>query len=161
MARKSSRSSRSTGLPSDKQPTAPNNHLQNAPTDKHQDAPTDKQQIAPADNQPTAPAADSSTSNQQPMDKNLLKPSASNEARPRKAMVKPIPSAADKTPPRSVKSRCEDRGHRRDKAPHTPAAKRKGVPLTPLAEKMLHDLQLAGMSARTQESYLRAVRKFA
>jgi site-specific recombinase XerD len=35
------------------------------------------------------------------------------------------------------------------------------VPLTPLAEKMLHDLQLAGMSARTQESYLRAVRKFA
>jgi hypothetical protein len=26
---------------------------------------------------------------------------------------------------------------------------------------MKHDLQLAGMSARTQESYLRAVRKFA
>ena len=155
MARKSSRSSRSTGLPSDNQPTAPNN--------QHQYAPTDKQQIAPTDSQPIAPAANPSTeaTNQQPMDNNGLKASASNKARPRKAMVKPNPAAADKTPPRSVKSRCEDRGHRRDKAPHTPAAKRKGVPLTPLAEKMLHDLQLAGMSARTQESYLRAVRKFA
>ena len=42
----------------------------------------------------------------------------------------------------------------------TPAP-RKGIPLSPLAKQMLHDMQLAGLSERTQESYLRAVRKFA
>jgi site-specific recombinase XerD len=35
------------------------------------------------------------------------------------------------------------------------------VPLSPLAQRMLHDMQLAGLSERTQESYLRSVRKFA
>ena len=45
--------------------------------------------------------------------------------------------------------------------PTSTTAKRKGIPLTPLAQQMLHDLQLAGMADRTQESYLRAVRKFA
>lgn len=46
-------------------------------------------------------------------------------------------------------------------ARQTRAARRKGIPLSPLALKMQHDLQLAGKSERTQESYLRAVRKFA
>ena len=45
--------------------------------------------------------------------------------------------------------------------PSSTPAKRKGIPLTPLAQKMLQDLQLAGKAERTQESYLRAVRKFA
>ncbi len=45
--------------------------------------------------------------------------------------------------------------------PSSPPAKRKDIPLSPLAKKMLHDLQLRGLSRRTQESYLRAVRKFA
>ena len=40
-------------------------------------------------------------------------------------------------------------------------AKRKGVPLSPIAEQMLNYMQLAGLSERTHESYLRAVRKFA
>jgi hypothetical protein len=35
------------------------------------------------------------------------------------------------------------------------------VPLSPLATQMLHDMQLAGLSERTHESYLRSVRKFA
>jgi hypothetical protein len=35
------------------------------------------------------------------------------------------------------------------------------VPLSPLAERMLHDMQLAGLAERTHEAYLRAVRKFA
>jgi integrase/recombinase XerD len=45
--------------------------------------------------------------------------------------------------------------------PSSTPARRKGIPLTPLAEKMLQDLQLAGLSERTQEAYLRGVRKFA
>lgn len=45
--------------------------------------------------------------------------------------------------------------------PASPIAKRKGVPLSPLAQKMLQDMQLEGLSERTHESYLRAVRKFA
>ena len=45
--------------------------------------------------------------------------------------------------------------------PSSTPARRKGVPLSPLAKRMLHDMRLAGMSQRTQESYLRAVRKFA
>ena len=191
MARKSSRPSRSTGLPSDNQPGAPDSNPQIAPADK--------EQVAPARNQPTTPASDQSTeaTNQQPTDSNVIQPTGSNQVRPsdcpitqptdapssqtatgsesqptsahqvgglaahEEAKAKPNPAAANEISAKSVKSRCEDRGHRREKAPHTPAAKRKGVPLTPLAEKMLHDLQLAGMSARTQESYLRAVRKFA
>ena len=32
---------------------------------------------------------------------------------------------------------------------------------TPLRQRMLQDLQLAGLSPRTQEAYLRAVRKLA
>jgi hypothetical protein len=49
----------------------------------------------------------------------------------------------------------------RPRRPTSTPARRKGIPLTPLAQRMLHDRQLAGMSERTQESYLRAVRKFA
>jgi len=49
----------------------------------------------------------------------------------------------------------------RPRRPSSTPAKRKGIPLTPLAQKMLQDLQLAGKAERTQESYLRAVRKFA
>lgn len=45
--------------------------------------------------------------------------------------------------------------------PTSPPAKRKGIPLTPLAQRMLHDMQLVGLSDRTHESYLRSVRKFA
>ncbi len=45
--------------------------------------------------------------------------------------------------------------------PSSSPAKRKGGPLSPLAQRMLHDMQLAGLSERTHESYLRAVRKFA
>jgi integrase/recombinase XerD len=45
--------------------------------------------------------------------------------------------------------------------PSSTPAKRKGIPLTPLAKRMLQDLQLAGHAERTQESYLRQVRKFA
>jgi hypothetical protein len=45
--------------------------------------------------------------------------------------------------------------------PTSTLARRKGIPLTPLARRMLHDLQLAGHAERTHESYLRAVRKFA
>jgi len=45
--------------------------------------------------------------------------------------------------------------------PTSAPAKRKGIPLSPLAKQMLHDMQLAGLSERTHESYLRAVRKFA
>jgi len=49
----------------------------------------------------------------------------------------------------------------RPSRPSSAPAKRKGIPLTPLAQRMLHDMQLAGLSDRTHESYLRAVRKFA
>jgi len=35
------------------------------------------------------------------------------------------------------------------------------MPLSPLAQQMLHDMHLAGLADRTHESYLRAVRKFA
>jgi site-specific recombinase XerD len=49
----------------------------------------------------------------------------------------------------------------RPRRPSSTPAKRKGVPLSPLAKQMLHDMQLAGRGERTQESYLRAVRKFA
>ena len=45
--------------------------------------------------------------------------------------------------------------------PSSTPAKRKGIPLTPLAQRMQQDLQLAGLKGRTQEAYLRAVRKFA
>jgi site-specific recombinase XerD len=45
--------------------------------------------------------------------------------------------------------------------PSSTPAKRKGIPLSPLANQMLHDMQLAGLSDRTHESYLRSVRKFA
>lgn len=45
--------------------------------------------------------------------------------------------------------------------PSSKPARRKGIPLSPLALKMLHDMQLAGLGERTHESYLRAVRKFA
>ena len=45
--------------------------------------------------------------------------------------------------------------------PTSQPAPRKGLPLSPLAEKMRADMQLAGLSERTHESYLRAVRKFA
>jgi hypothetical protein len=43
--------------------------------------------------------------------------------------------------------------------PSSTPAKRKGIPLSPLAQQMLQDLQLAGRKERTQEAYLRAVRK--
>ena len=43
----------------------------------------------------------------------------------------------------------------RPRRPSSTPAKRKGIPLTPLAQKMLQDLQLAGKAERTQESYLR------
>ena len=49
----------------------------------------------------------------------------------------------------------------RPRRPSSTPAKRKGIPLTPLAQKMLQDLQLAGKAERTHESYLRSVRKFA
>lgn len=49
----------------------------------------------------------------------------------------------------------------RPSRPTSPPAKRNGLPLSPLAQEMLHDMQLAGLSDRTQESYLRSVRKFA
>ena len=45
--------------------------------------------------------------------------------------------------------------------PSSTPARRKGIPLSPLAKQMLQDMQLAGLSERTHESYLRAVRKFA
>lgn len=45
--------------------------------------------------------------------------------------------------------------------PTSPPALRKNKRLSPLAQKMLSDLQLAGLGERTQESYLRSVRKFA
>lgn len=45
--------------------------------------------------------------------------------------------------------------------PTSTPARRKGVPLSPLAQQMLQDMQLAGLSDRTHESYLRSVRKFA
>ena len=45
--------------------------------------------------------------------------------------------------------------------PSSTPAKRKGIPLTPLAQQMLQDMQLAGLGERTHESYLRAVRRFA
>jgi len=45
--------------------------------------------------------------------------------------------------------------------PSSTPAKRKGIPLTPLAQQMLQDMHLAGLKERTHESYLRAVRKFA
>ena len=56
---------------------------------------------------------------------------------------------------------------RRSPASHRPLrptskpAQRKGVPPSPLAKRMLHDMHLAGLSERTHQSYLRAVRKFA
>ena len=45
--------------------------------------------------------------------------------------------------------------------PSSTPARRKGIPQTPLAKQMLQDMQLAGLSETTHESYLRAVRKFA
>ena len=45
--------------------------------------------------------------------------------------------------------------------PSSTPAKRKGIPLSPLAQKMAQDLQLAGLSDTTEKAYLRAVRKFA
>ena len=54
-----------------------------------------------------------------------------------------------------------DPNSNRPARPASTPAKRKGIPLTPLAQKMLQDLQLAGLGERTHESYLRAVRKFA
>jgi site-specific recombinase XerD len=45
--------------------------------------------------------------------------------------------------------------------PSSTPAKRKGIPLSPLAQQMLQDMQLAGLKDRTHESYLRVVRKFA
>jgi site-specific recombinase XerD len=45
--------------------------------------------------------------------------------------------------------------------PSSTPAKRKGIPMTPLAQQMLQDLQLAGLKERTHQSYLREVRKFA
>jgi hypothetical protein len=45
--------------------------------------------------------------------------------------------------------------------PTSPPARRKNIPLSPLALKMQADLQLAGLGERTQESYLRSVCKFA
>jgi hypothetical protein len=49
----------------------------------------------------------------------------------------------------------------RNTRPTSPPARRKNVPLSPLALKMQADLQLAGLGEWTQESYLRSVRKFA
>ena len=49
----------------------------------------------------------------------------------------------------------------RNTRPTSPPARRKNFPLSPLALKMQADLQLAGLGERTQESYLRSVRKFA
>jgi len=45
--------------------------------------------------------------------------------------------------------------------PSSQPAKRKGIPLSPLAQKMLQDMQLAGLGEPTHESYLRSLRKFA
>jgi site-specific recombinase XerD len=53
------------------------------------------------------------------------------------------------------------RNSNRPVRPTSPPAKRKGIPLSPLAKRMLHDMHLSGLSDRTHESYLRAVRKFA
>ncbi|MFO0820422.1 MAG: phage integrase N-terminal SAM-like domain-containing protein [Pirellulales bacterium] len=44
--------------------------------------------------------------------------------------------------------------------PTSPPARRKNIPLSPLALKTQADLQLAGLGERTPESYLRSVRKF-
>ena len=49
----------------------------------------------------------------------------------------------------------------RNTRPTSPPARRKNIPLSPLVLKMQADLQLAGLGERTQESYLRSVRKFA
>ena len=49
----------------------------------------------------------------------------------------------------------------RSTRPSSPPAPRKGIALSPLATKMLSDMQLAGLGERTHESYLRSVRKFA
>jgi len=38
--------------------------------------------------------------------------------------------------------------------PSSTPARRKDIPLSPLAQKMLQDLQLAGLSEQTQEAYL-------
>lgn len=56
---------------------------------------------------------------------------------------------------------CRSSISQRPARPTSTPAKRKGIPLSPLAQQMLHDMQLAGLSERTHESYLRAVRKFA
>jgi hypothetical protein len=45
--------------------------------------------------------------------------------------------------------------------PTSPPARRKNVPLSPLALKMQADLQLAGLGERTQVSHLRSFHKFA
>ena len=45
--------------------------------------------------------------------------------------------------------------------PTSPPAQRRNNPLSPHSQKMLADLQLASLGERTQESYLRSVRKFA
>ena len=50
---------------------------------------------------------------------------------------------------------------KRPARPSSTPAKRKGIPMSPLAQRMLQDLQLAGKSDTTQKSYVRAVRKFA
>ena len=50
-------------------------------------------------------------------------------------------------------ARRSTHSHRTGRRSSTPA-ERKGIPLSPLAQRMLHDLQLAGLSERTQKSYL-------
>ena len=57
----------------------------------------------------------------------------------------------------ATRTAMSDRPSRPTSAP----ARRKGIPLSPLAQQMLHDMHLAGLSDRTHESYLRSVRKFA
>ena len=49
----------------------------------------------------------------------------------------------------------------RNTRPTSPPARRKNVPRSLLALNMQANLQLAGLGERTQEPYLRSVRKFA
>jgi site-specific recombinase XerD len=166
MARKSSRSSRTTGQASNKQPVVPDDQLPTAHAADQPHGASDKQPTDSNDAQPgkaTITLANETSSAPPTADAKTQSATANETQKPvgaaeSEAQSKPAASASAAN---SLKARCADRGHSRERASHTPAAKRKGIPLTPLAKKMLHDLQLAGMSARTQESYLRAVRKFA
>jgi hypothetical protein len=69
------------------------------------------------------------------------------------------PSSPSESPAMATKQLPESRlgSSPRNTRPTSPPARRKNVPLSPLALKMQADLQLAGLGERTQESYLRSV----